>query len=98
MKKFGMTLLVLGLIGFLTAIASGADVAGQWRAEFNSPRGDQKYQFTFQSDGEKLTGKAAVEVGNRKRHASSSRARSRATTIAPAAARRFSASRLTARE
>jgi enterochelin esterase-like enzyme len=69
MKKISMTLVALGVIGFLCPIATAAEVAGQWRAEFESPRGAQKYLFTFQTEGEKLTGKAAVEVGERKRDA-----------------------------
>lgn len=70
MKKIGKTLLVLGMLGFVVSVVCAADVAGQWRAEFESPRGLQKYLFTFQTDGgDKLTGKAAVEVGERKRDA-----------------------------
>ena len=69
MKKSGTLVLLLAIIGFAASVASAADVAGQWRAEFDSPRGVQKYLFTFQTEGEKLTGKAAVEVGERKREA-----------------------------
>jgi enterochelin esterase-like enzyme len=43
------------------------DIAGQWRAEFETQIGVQKYLFTFQTAGGKLTGKAAVEVGEQKR-------------------------------
>jgi enterochelin esterase-like enzyme len=53
----------------LTAATNAADLSGQWRAEFASPRGVQKYLFTFQTEGEKLTGKAVAEVGERKREA-----------------------------
>lgn len=62
-------ILVSGVIGLLASIARAADVAGRWRAEFESPRGVQKYVFTFQTDGEKLTGKAVSEMGERKREA-----------------------------
>ena len=68
MKKSAMVLLC-GVIGFLASTAHAAEVAGQWRAEFESPRGAQKYLFTFKADGEKLTGKAVAEVGERKREA-----------------------------
>jgi enterochelin esterase-like enzyme len=68
MKKHGIILLC-GVFGFFTAAIHGADLAGQWRAEFESPRGVQKYTFTFQAEGEKLTGKAVSEVGDRKREA-----------------------------
>lgn len=64
-----MTRLVLlgGIVGLLVSTAFAADVAGQWRAEFDTQIGLQKYVFTFQTDGDKLTGKAASEVGERKR-------------------------------
>lgn len=68
MKIIG-TFLLLGVMVIAASVASAADVAGQWRAEFESPRGQQKYVFTFQTEGEKLTGKAAVEMGERKRDA-----------------------------
>jgi enterochelin esterase-like enzyme len=67
--KITRTILLLGLMAFAASVASAADVAGQWRAEFESPRGQQKYLFTFQTAGDKLTGKAAVEMGERKRDA-----------------------------
>jgi enterochelin esterase-like enzyme len=57
------------LIGLLAIPATAADIAGQWRAEFNTQIGMQKYVFTFQTEGDKLTGKAASEVGDRKREA-----------------------------
>jgi enterochelin esterase-like enzyme len=68
MKETGVILLC-GAFGLLAAASHAADLAGQWRAEFESPRGVQKYLFTLQPDGEKLTGKAVSEVGERKREA-----------------------------
>jgi hypothetical protein len=68
MKKLGMILLC-GVFGIAAAALHAADVAGPWHAQFESPRGVQKYQFTFQTDGEKLTGKAVSETGERKREA-----------------------------
>ena len=67
MKKTGMVILI-ALVGLL-ASASHADIAGQWRAEFDSQIGVQKYLFTFQTDGNQLTGKAASEVNGQKREA-----------------------------
>jgi enterochelin esterase-like enzyme len=61
--------ILLVLIGLLTLAVQAAEVNGQWRAEFESPRGLQKYLFTFQTDGDKLTGKAVSEMGDRKREA-----------------------------
>ena len=68
MTKTGLALLSV-VIGLLASPARAAEVAGQWRAEFESPRGVQKYLFTFQTDGGKLTGKAVSEAGERKREA-----------------------------
>ena len=62
-------LLLTGLAALLASAAHAADIAGQWRAAFDTQIGAQKYVFTFQTDGDKLTGKAASEVGERKRDA-----------------------------
>ena len=53
----------------LSLSAFAADITGTWKAEFETQIGVQKYVFTFQTDGDKLTGKAASEVGDRKRKA-----------------------------
>ena len=68
MTKTGLALLSV-VFGLLASPARAAEVAGQWRGEFESPRGVQKYLFTFQTDGGKLTGKAVSEAGERKREA-----------------------------
>ncbi len=68
MKKHGM-ILAFVFIFLLVVTARANDVAGQWRAEFDTQIGVQKYLFTFKTDGDKLTGKAAVEVEERKREA-----------------------------
>ncbi|MGC3959966.1 MAG: hypothetical protein QM813_19180 [Verrucomicrobiota bacterium] len=52
---------------WVVSVVRAADIAGQWHAQFESPRGFQKYQFTFQTIGEKLTGKVTAEVEVRKR-------------------------------
>lgn len=62
-------ILLCGVFGIWMTAVQAADFAGQWRAEFESPRGTQKYLFTFHPDGEKLTGKAVSEIGARKREA-----------------------------
>jgi hypothetical protein len=67
MKTLTTTLaLVLSGLAVVTA-ARGADVSGQWRAEFDTQIGRQKYLYTFEVKDEKLTGKAKVEVGDQKR-------------------------------
>jgi hypothetical protein len=41
-------------------VAVAADVSGKWRAEFTSPDGTPRVNtFTFQVDGDKLTGTVA---------------------------------------
>src|SRR5215469_17717401 len=64
MKK---TAIILCTIGLLASFSYAADVAGQWRGEFDSQIGLQKYVFTFKTDGDKLTGKASSEVDGQKR-------------------------------
>ena len=64
MKK---TAIILSTIGLLASICGAADIAGQWRGEFDSQIGQQKYVFTFKTDGDKLTGKASSEVDGQKR-------------------------------
>src|ERR1039457_4593425 len=51
-RKFPMKktmILICSLIGLLVATSRAADVAGQWRAEFDTQIGVQKYLFTFQT-------------------------------------------------
>ena len=48
-----------------TAFANG--IEGQWTGEFDSPRGDQKYFFTFKVTDGKLTATASAEMGDQKR-------------------------------
>ncbi len=68
MKQVGMIIIFI-VIGLLVTTARAGDIAGQWRAEFDTQIGVQKYLFSFKTDGGKLTGKAAVEVGDQKREA-----------------------------
>jgi hypothetical protein len=46
----------------LAAATLLAQVAGNWRAEFDTQVGTMKYRYTFAVDGAKLTGKAAAET------------------------------------
>jgi enterochelin esterase-like enzyme len=63
-----MKLLVLAVCGVLTATAArAANVSGQWRTEFDTQVGQQKYLFTFQVNEGKVTGKASAELGGQKR-------------------------------
>ena len=64
--KTHITLLAL-VAASLSAL--GADVAGTWKAEFDTQRGLQKYTFTLKQDGTKVTGKTNVERDGEKREA-----------------------------
>jgi enterochelin esterase-like enzyme len=66
MKKIRMILLC-GVIGLLASAASAADIGGQWRGEFDSQIGQQKYLFTFQVKDGKVTAKATAEAQGQKR-------------------------------
>ncbi len=56
------TLLLGGMAALLGVSAAAADIAGQWRAEFDTQIGVQTYPFAFETDGSQLTGKAASEA------------------------------------
>lgn len=45
----------------------GHDLSGIWKAEFDTQRGLQKYAFTFQQDGQRVTAKATAELDGQKR-------------------------------
>jgi hypothetical protein len=50
----------LVLVALWAGAAPAADVSGKWRAEFTTPDGTARTNtFTFQQDGEKLTGTVA---------------------------------------
>ena len=66
MKSIGMVFFC-GMFGMLVFASQAADIGGQWHAEFDTQIGLQKYVFTFQTDGSKLTGKAVAEVNGQKR-------------------------------
>lgn len=45
----------------LLSLAAAADVAGKWKAEFDTQIGLQKYVYEFKVDGDKITGKAVFD-------------------------------------
>lgn len=63
-----LTKFLTALVAAFTLIASAraADIAGKWKAEFDSQIGQQKYTFEFKVDGDKITGKATREAGDQK--------------------------------
>jgi enterochelin esterase-like enzyme len=66
MKTRGL-LIGLGFITIAAIRALAASIDGSWHAQFESPRGLQKYQFIFKTEGEKLTGTIIAEINDRKR-------------------------------
>jgi hypothetical protein len=59
--------LLLACLAFTFALtALAADIAGKWKAEFDTQVGVQKYTFELKVEGEKLTGKAFFERMNQK--------------------------------
>jgi enterochelin esterase-like enzyme len=51
----------------LISVAQAADLTGDWKSEFDTQIGPQKYTFTLKQDGDKVTGKAVAEVAGQKR-------------------------------
>jgi enterochelin esterase-like enzyme len=51
------------------ATPAAPDVTGEWQAQFETRRGQQKYTFTLKQDGSAVTGKASVEMSDQKREA-----------------------------
>ena len=62
-------ILLAGFTGLIATLANAADIAGPWHAEFESPRGRQKIQFEFKTEGDKLTGKTTSRFGGGSREA-----------------------------
>jgi enterochelin esterase-like enzyme len=64
--RTSVVLIALGILAAWPLGACAADVAGVWKAEFDTQIGVQKYTYTFKQEGGKLTGKASVDVGGEK--------------------------------
>lgn len=60
MKKF-----LLAIVTMLLAAtpAFAADINGKWKAEFDTPIGQQHYTYDLHVDGAKLTGTAKNDMG-----------------------------------
>lgn len=65
--NYKRTLLVGGITAWMAWQAHGADLQGQWQAEFDTQVGVQKYLFDFQGDEAHLTAKATAEMNGQKR-------------------------------
>ena len=69
MESFGMvtrrTAVALFGVLALAGVAFAADIDGTWTATFDTQIGEQHYTYTFKADGEKLTGTAKNDWGER---------------------------------
>ena len=59
------TAVLLFAILALASVAFAADVDGTWTATFDMQIGEQHYTYNFKADGEKLTGTAKNDWGER---------------------------------
>ncbi|MBI1177351.1 TIGR03067 domain-containing protein [bacterium] len=67
MKTFKPKLGAVALSIFTSLHLFAADVTGDWKAEFDTQIGAQKYTYHLKQDGEKITGKANSDIGGEKR-------------------------------
>jgi len=67
MKKFLALLIPLALSARLLS-AQSAEVAGKWKAEFETQVGVQKYLYTLTKSGAAYAGTAVAEVGGQSRN------------------------------
>lgn len=65
--KRTLWILLYAVVGWVALTTRAADIAGQWRAEFDSQIGQQKYLFNFQMNEGKLSAKATAEARGEKR-------------------------------
>ena len=61
-----LTVLVLLSLSVRSVAAQGSNVAGKWKAEFDTPIGMQKYLFTLEQVGATLKGAANADVTGQK--------------------------------
>jgi alpha-L-arabinofuranosidase len=61
------TRIILVTLALSVCSVWATDVTGVWKAQFDTQRGLQKYTFTLQQDGTKVTGNASAEVNAAKR-------------------------------
>jgi hypothetical protein len=66
MKRRAVLILVPGLALALAASAPAAEIAGKWKAEFETMVGVQTYLFEFTVDGDTISGKAQADRAGEK--------------------------------
>jgi hypothetical protein len=57
-------LLVVTVVLFYLVPALAADISGKWTTTITTAIGDMHYVFDFKVEGEKLTGKAVMSMGD----------------------------------
>lgn len=67
MKSFEPKLGAIAFSIFISLNLHAADATGDWKAEFDTQIGVQKYTYHLKQDGEKITGKANSDIGGEKR-------------------------------
>jgi hypothetical protein len=63
MRRKNVVLSILLAVG-ISASAFAADIAGTWKAAFDTQIGVQNYTYTFKVDGNKLTGHVKSEYSD----------------------------------
>jgi hypothetical protein len=64
MMKSSRILLVAFAVLLCLVPAFAANISGKWKASINTGIGEMNYTFEFKVDGEKLTGKAVMSMGD----------------------------------
>ncbi len=62
--KYIKALLVVSVAILCLTQVFAADISGKWTTVINTGIGEMNYTFEFKVDGEKLTGKALMSMGN----------------------------------
>jgi hypothetical protein len=64
MMKWARVLLLVSVALFCLIPAFAADISGKWITTIQTGIGQMNYTFDFKVQGEKLTGKAVMSMGN----------------------------------
>lgn len=62
--KSTRTLLLVTVVLLFLIPALAADISGKWTTAISTGIGEMNYTFDFKAEGEKLTGKAVMSMGN----------------------------------
>jgi hypothetical protein len=64
MLNLKRVLLVVSVVLLCLVPALAADISGKWTTTINTAIGEMRYTFDFKVEGEKLTGKTMMSMGN----------------------------------